>query len=273
MAQFLGNYVFSMEGNPFNIKLTNLEMRPASFFSETTWVAECSVLTLLLAMYMKKIKMIALPSLWLILILCFAVLSVTTTRAAYLALIIVCLYNIKIWNIKVLFSLWALCCLTAFALYMLSPEIFLSKLSYFMQRAQLHDLSAHGRYESIVLTFYGIAENIWVMLFGHGFVWSSVADATVSGAATGAKSFSLLLFIPYVFGVFGLLVFGLSLFEVFVRYQKLNVTDYSRVYGATILLAYLVISSVAPLFQYSLGVIWLALALCILYYGAKYDAS
>ncbi|MCF6775589.1 hypothetical protein L3V83_03265 [Thiotrichales bacterium 19X7-9] len=266
LVQYLGNYIFAMRSNPFNFNLRYLELRPASFFSETTWVAECAVLFVLLAMYAKKIQIISSWLLWLMLVLSIVIFVITTTRAAYLALIIVCLFNFRLWNIRIVLALFALSLSSILIFYLFNPTEFLTHLSWFYHRLHFQDGSAQGRYQAIILTVKEIIENPWALSFGHGFIWNAKVDVLSSGTAMGAKAFSILLFIPYVFGIFGVFIFLLLLLKVFLRYQKLCRLDFHRTYGASIFLAYLVISSVAPLFQYSLGVIWLALALGILFH-------
>lgn len=264
--QYTFNWIYGFHENPLNLYMYNVEMRPASTFSETTWVGECAVLAMLLSSYAYKIKVISIKYYVYFIIITSMSIFISNTRAAYLALGIILFLNIHYLNIRFLIkiSFWML--LLIVLAYILFPNKFEYLIMGTIQKFHFKDMSAHGRFDAAILTFNGWFSSIPYLIFGHGFNWNANEAVAVSGSAIGAKSFSLILLIPYIFGIGGIVLLAYALIAVMIRLYFNSCRLLERVYGFSMLLSYLIISFVAPLFQYPLGILWLALSLVVIYH-------
>ncbi|WP_018299196.1 O-antigen ligase family protein [Fangia hongkongensis] len=266
IVQHILNYYDGIWGNPLNLYMYNLETRPAALFSETTWVGESSVLTIILLFYAKRTKLLINRAFMGGVFVSVCALFISNTRAAYIALLVILLMNFRFLNLKIVIKLSSVCLLFIVILSSFFFNEIESMLDWTIDKFHFQDLSAKGRWDAVKVTFLSLFENVRSFLVGHGFAWSNVDAIKVSGTAIGAKSFSILLFIPYVFGVVGMIVFLYLIIRVGLHARR-QTNQVDRVYGMALLVAYLAISAVAPLFQYPLGIIWLAFSLAIIYSG------
>lgn len=256
--QYFTAFLIGMSNN-YKAPLGNNEMRPAAFFSETTWFGEYmafSVILLLLSQTKFKFS-----SLSLLLLFLFGVL-ISLTRNAFLVIGIIVLLQILFsllsqkFKIRYLILLIGISISIPFGIQSLEPaRIMLLRFSNTFS-------SDNSRYQAFISS-WELIENTWFL--GSGFYWD-LSMVTSEGTAFGAKSFNIFLMTFHIFGLVGLILFLVSLFiyysKLFISfYSKRRLTSVNSKYAIIYLTCFLGVSMTAPLHQFPIGMYFLAMSI------------
>lgn len=260
---------FAMNLNGINnYQLDYFNLRPAAFFSETTWFSEYLVFGLILFYYQsvksgKEIGKIVIVPVLLGLIL-------SSSRNPYIGLVLFFILNLLIPssgarpNIgkKLLINLIFISVLGCF--FIIYKDFLIIYIDKVLDKFSEGDGSSYGR----VIAFKKSIELILQKpFFGNGFAWSENDSSAIGGSAYGAKSFNIFLMLAHILGITGFVIILLLISNYYLSSFKLfllNRTEEIK-YSIILITYYLVISQFAPLHQYPIGIIILSLGIAFKY--------
>jgi hypothetical protein len=263
--------VFQFTTNIFlipNFQLDYYNIRPSGFFSETTWYSEFIFFGLILIFLrifcsINKNKLLYLVPFFIL----GMILSVT--RNTYLAILLFLIFSFGLSLIveKKIYTRILKSKITLFFLFFILfflvlyfPRLRDISTSLF-EKFSFEDNSALGRVEAIEASIKLIKQG---NIYGNGFNWDK-SQVTSSGSAIGSKSFSLILMISSIFGFFGGVIFA-----VFVLYfslkQLIYYIKYKLIYfkySFIIFVIFIQMSMFAPLHQYPIGILIIAISVLL----------
>lgn len=256
--QYVTAFLIGMSNN-YKAPLGNNEMRPAAFFSETTWFGEYmafSVILLLLAQAKFKFRSYSL-----LFMFSFGVL-ISLTRNAFLVLGLIILLELifsllsRTLKVRYVVLIIGTCISIPFWIQSLEPaRIMLLRFSNTFS-------SDNSRYQALISS-WELIEDSW--LLGVGFYWD-LSMVTNEGTAFGAKSFNVFLMAFHIFGLIGLVLFLVSLSiyysKLFISYfNKKHFTSINSKYSLIYLTCFLGVSMTAPLHQFPIGMYFLSMSI------------
>lgn len=261
LYQVASNFSYG-HGGP---QILPVEGRPVGFFSETTWYGEFLVFAVLLEAY-RLSRRLFIKGTHLRVLLYATGMALSLTRNAFLALAVAGLSNIVLTlSLPILklrrprgaprffipLVITALVILVYVAVSQNLISTALGKLSF-------HEASAMSRLEAFNWSFSRFGEHLF---WGHGFGWDS-SMITLAGTALGSKSFDFILMIHYIFGLSGTIPLVLALLVFLLRGSANSLIRNSKGarYSVLLMLCFLVISAFAPLHQYGLGMLVVAIS-------------
>jgi len=249
-------------------------LRPAAFFSETTWYAEYLVFVVIL-MFMKVNLNRQYRLLWLLPLFILGLIF-SATRNAYLSLVVyLCLsfiflisrpkLNTKLFINKHLFYVLLLSLVIVVSL----NQYILNYLDMVVSKFLFTNASI-SRMDSFRVAIQNINSSLFI---GHGFYWDESVYAGPS--SIGAKSFNLFLMILHIFGLAGFIPFIFLIIKYYVRagLDYLKSQSMFIKYSIIIFSAFLVMSMFAPIHQYGFGMYIVAYALYLQYRGNQWQKT
>lgn len=265
VIQFLFSLYLGFQNNPLLPPVYNIEPRPVSFFSETTWLSELSLFVLLGIFNIKDKTLKYIGILFTIFII-----VITVTRNSYVALslsllIFIIFECVRMRINKKIMKKAAIFLFIATSIVVLNNDLF-ELLVRLVERFTNLETGGGGRIEAFLEAWRMFVSNPggWV---GNGYSWDSSIVAG-QGSSLGAKAFNSVIMLNHVFGVvftIFILLYFLNFFlksTIIILNKRIIITSRTAAYS---LLCYLVsfvsISMFAPIHQYPLGAVLLGITL------------
>lgn len=268
--------------NVFNNPLSNKDIRPNAFFSETTWYSEYIVFGIIFTSLRLKIKFNR-NFLWIFPVFIFGII-ISVTRNAFLGLIIFFVVDIILILILGKIPKIPIKTITINKYFIFAILIVVGYISYAYGQLTMNFINSiiyrftHANMESHRIEAFkaGVKYITQSPLIGHGFNYNYNEDK-FSGSfssAIGSKAFNLFLMIGSIFGIPGLiylivLVFWHYLTSVLIYIKTRSI--YIR-YSIILISVFLSMSMFAPIFQFPFGMYIVGISLSIRKIGEKYNA-
>jgi len=222
-----------------------MDNRPGAYFSESTWLAAFCVPVIGLIGYLRMTRQIGNAVAWINGALSCAILVSARSFNAIIGFLV--LAGLVVWfsrRIRIT-AVFAAIIVSVSSLLLLGSRL----------RGASGDLSLIGRLQGFQLL---IETADLGRIFGQGFGFDYSADVLWSGAAIGAKAFSLPFQLLYVGGWVLVLTYAYLLVISVLEDLKGN-----RFVGASLLVCFGIMSCFAPLAQGIVGIVFLWTRMCI----------
>jgi len=264
-VQFVFSLSLGFQNNPLLPPVYNIEPRPVSFFSETTWLSELSLFVLLGIFNIKDKALKYVGMLFTIFII-----IITVTRNSYVALFLSLLLFIVFECVRMRINKKVMKKTVVFLIISISVialnNDFFELLVRLVERFTNLETGGGGRIEAFVEAWRMFISNPdgWV---GNGYSWDESIVAG-QGSSLGAKAFNSIIMLNHVFGViftililFYFLTFFLKSMIVILN-KQLTINSRTATYSLLCYLAsFISISMFAPIHQYPLGAVLLGITI------------